>query len=131
MKTHDKTFRFIANHTNLTSVMTDHDLAALGDAFINFVHSLALSNKTGKATGVKVKGTLLAEALRRSELREHMPSRMTTHKLADAAEALLVYAWLHGCVTIEESVATLEEKSDIVEGLTQLLRKAKDRVKLS
>ena len=131
MKTYGKTFRFIATHTNLTSVMTDHDLAALGDAFINFVHSLALSNKTGRAAGSKVKGTLLAEALRRAELREHMPSRMTTHKLADAAEALLVYAWLNGCVTIEESVATLEENSDSIEGLTLLLKKAKSRIKLS
>jgi hypothetical protein len=111
--------------------MTDHDLAALGDAFINFVHSLALSNKTGRAAGSKVKGTLLAEALRRAELRKHMPSRMTTHKLADAAEALLVYAWLQGCVTIEESVATLEENSDSIEGLTLLLKKVKSRVKLS
>jgi len=131
LKTKSKAYHFIATHTSLTAVLTDHNLAALGDAFVNFVYSLALSNRTGKAAGAKVKGTLLAEALRRAELRKHMPSGMTTHKLADAAEALLVYAWLHGCVTIEESVATLEEDSDSIEGLTQLLKKAKNRIKLS
>lgn len=63
--------------------------------------------------------------------REFLPSRMTSHKLADAAEALLVYAWLNDCITLEESVTTLEKADELVAGLVRLLEKAKSRVRLS
>jgi hypothetical protein len=112
-------------------VLTDHKLASLGDSFINFAFSLALSEKKGAPEGKKVKGTLLAEALRRAGLREHLPSRMTSHMLADAAEALIVYAWLQGHITLEETVAILEKNDDPVEDLSHLLEKIRYRIKLS
>jgi hypothetical protein len=131
LKKHSRTFSFIESHQSLPEVLTDHDLASLGDAFINFTYSLALSNKKGKPLGKKVKGSLLAEALRRTGLREYLPSSLSSHTLADAAEALLVYAWLHDCITLEESVAILEKNDDPAEGLTQLLKLAKGKIKLS
>jgi hypothetical protein len=109
--------------------MTDHNLASLGDTYINFVYSLATSNKTCKPTGAKVKGTVLAEALKKARLREHLPSRMTRHRLADAAEALIVYAWLNNCIKLDESVAILEKTNDSTNGLSQLLTTIKDRIK--
>ncbi|MCW3994326.1 MAG: hypothetical protein NWE85_07175 [Candidatus Bathyarchaeota archaeon] len=109
--------------------MTDHKLASLGDAFINLVYSLALSNKKGQASGVKVKGHVLAEAIKKAGLRKHMPSRITRHMLADAAEALVVYGWLHHYITLEETMETLEKTEDLVEGLSQLLRTISDRIK--
>jgi len=115
----------------MTEVLTDHELASLGDAYVNFVYSLALSIRTMQPSGRKVKGIALAEALRKAELRKPLPSRMTSHKLADAAEALLVYAWLSGCITLEESVTTLEEADELVAGLVRLLEKAKSRIRLS
>jgi hypothetical protein len=51
--------------------------------------------------------------------------------LADAAEALIVYAWLKNCITLEESVATLEKSEDLAEGLNQLLQTIMRRIKLS
>jgi hypothetical protein len=48
--------------------------------------------------------------------------------LADAAEALTVYAWLHNYVTLEESVTMLEKAEDLVEGISQLLLTIKDRI---
>jgi hypothetical protein len=110
-------------------VLADHKLASLGDAFINLVYSLALSNKKGQPSGAKVKGRALAEALRKAGLRKYMPSRITRHMLADAAEALAVYAWLHHYVTLEESTEKLEKTEDLVEGLSQLLLTIKDRIK--
>jgi hypothetical protein len=56
---------------------------------------------------------------------------MTSHILADAAEALIVYAWLQGHITLEETMAKLEENNDPVESLTLLLKKTKCRIKLS
>jgi hypothetical protein len=118
-------------HDSLASVLTDHRLAALGDAFINFAYSLALSNRRGVPSGAKVKGSLLAEGLRRAGLRRYLPSRITRHVLADAAEALIVYAWLRDCITLEETLTLLEKNEDLAEGLRELLEKIIHRIRLS
>jgi len=131
MKKHSRAFSFIKTYRNITEVLTDHKLASLGDTYINFVYSLALSNKKGKPSGAKVKGSVLAEALKKAGLREHLPSRMTRHMLADAAEALIVYAWLHNYITLDESVAIIEKTNDLTDGLSQLLATIKSRVKFS
>ncbi|NWF87430.1 hypothetical protein HXY32_06455 [Candidatus Bathyarchaeota archaeon] len=124
-------YTFTKKYRNLTQILTDHDLASLGDAYINFVYSLALSNRRKKPSGAKVKGSMLAEAVRKAGLRGYLPARMTRHMLADAAEALTVYAWLHGDITLEECVALLEKDGDIVNGLSQMLVMIKERTKFS
>ncbi|OGD44061.1 hypothetical protein A3K79_02250 [Candidatus Bathyarchaeota archaeon RBG_13_46_16b] len=118
-------------HKSLNEVLEDHRLASLGDTYVNFVYSLALSQKNRKPIGVKVKGSILAEALRRAGLREHVSSSMSCHDLADAVEALLVYSWLNECVTLNESVKMLVESDDPIEGLRQLLERIKSRITLS
>jgi hypothetical protein len=119
------------DYSSLPQILADRKLASLGDAYINFVYSLALSKRKGKPSGAKVKGTALAEALRKAGLREHLPSRIDKHILSDAAEALVVYAWLQNLLTLEESVEILEKTDSLVEGLTQLLLKVKEKIKLS
>ena len=131
MKKRVRTFSFIKTHENINEVLTSHKLASLGDAYINLVYSLALSNRKGQPSGAKVKGTVLAEAIKKAGLREYLPSRMTRHMLADAAEALIVYALLHNCITIEESVTTLEKTDDPIDGFNQLLATIKTRAKFS
>lgn len=126
-----KFFSFIKAYETLNEVLKDHKLASLGDAYINFAYSLALSNRKREPSGAKIKGSALAEAFKKAELRRYLPSRMTRHMLADAAEALLVYAWLHNYITLEETVATLENTDDPVEGLRQLLIKIKNKIKFS
>ncbi|NWG11862.1 hypothetical protein HXY33_08990 [Candidatus Bathyarchaeota archaeon] len=124
------TYTFTKKRHNLTQILTDHDLASLGDAYVNFAYSLALSDRIGKPSGAKTKGSMLAEALRKAGLRKYLPSRMTRHMLADAAEALIVYAWLDGDITLEECVVVLEKDDDITSGLSQLLNIIKTRIKL-
>jgi len=131
LKQHDRSFHFTKTYRSITEVLTDHELASLGDAYTNFAYSLALSNRRKEPSGAKVKGGVLAEAIKRAGLREHLPSRMTRHKLADAAEALIVYAWLHNYVTLEESIATLEKAEDAMDGFGQLLTTIKKRVRFS
>jgi len=121
----------VKERDSLAAVLNDHKLAALGDAFINFAYSLALSNKRGVPSGARVKGSFLAEGLRRAGLRSYAASRVNRHDLADAAEALIVYAWLRDCITLEESVALLEKSEDLAEGIRELLEKIVHRVKLS
>jgi len=131
LKKQSKTFPFTKTYTDITKILTNHKLASLGDTYINFTYSLALSNKKGEPTSAKVKGSTLAKALKKAGLREHMPARMSRHKLADAAEALTVYAWLQNYITLEESVKILEKTDDSVEGFNQLLTKIKNRIKFS
>lgn len=127
----EKVFYPAKVYCRFSEVLTDHGLAALGDAYINFVCSLALSKRKGEPTGAKVKGSALSEALRSAGLRAYLPSRMNRHSLADAAEALLVYAWLYDYVTLNDCVNVLEKASDLVDGLNQLLIKIKNEVRLS
>jgi len=122
--------RFLKNYDSLPQVLADKPLAALGDAYVNFVYSLALSKKMGKPRGKKVKGAPLAEALRKAGLRQFLPSRIDKHVLSDAAEAFLVYAWLSNVITLEESVGVLEKTSDLEDGVTRLLLRAKEKIRL-
>jgi hypothetical protein len=115
---------------SLKEILTDHGLASLGDSYVNFVYSLVLSNRKREPEGTKVKGSILAEALRRAGLREQLPSRMSRHALADAAEALIVYAWLNDCLTLDECIRAVGKTNDSVEGFTCVLVAAKERITL-
>ena len=115
---------------SLSQILMDQPLAALGDAYVNFIYSLALSRKMGRPMGKKVKGALLAEALRKARLRQFLPSRIDKHVLSDAAEALLVYAWLNNFITLEYSIEVLEKTENLDNGLASLLLLAKEKVML-
>ena len=118
-------------HKTLREVMMDRDLASLGDAYTNFVYSLALSNQEGKPVGKKVKGEILAEAIKKAGLRNQLPPKMTRHTLADTAEALIVYAWLKDHMTVAESVSILAKAPDSVKGFCNLLSTMVARIKFS
>lgn len=60
-----------------------------------------------------------------------MPSRINRHILANAAEAVILYAWLYDYITLDDSVATLEKSDNLVEGLSQLLVIIKSKIKFS
>jgi hypothetical protein len=124
----NRLFRFHTVRGGLAEVMLDRGLASLGDAYVNFVYSLALSNGKRKPFGGRARGDVLAQALRRAGLRACLGSGMTRHRLADAAEALLVYGWLNSFVTLDECVAVIEKAGDAVEGFTALLGTVKNRV---
>lgn len=123
-------FEFVPQYESLSQVLMDQKLASLGDAYVNFLYSLALSKKKGEPTGTKVKGRLLAEAFKKAGLRKFLPSRIDRHKKADAAEALIVYAWIRGSMTMEEGLKILEQNGDKVEAFSLLLLTAKRKLNL-
>jgi hypothetical protein len=123
-------FAFAPQYESLSQVLMDQKLASLGDAYVNFLYSLALSKKRGEPTGTKVKGRLLADAFEKAELRKFLPSRIDRHKKADAAEALIVYAWMRGSMTMEEGLKILEQNGDNVEVFSLLLLTAKRKLDL-
>ena len=122
--------KFLPKYKKLSDILMDQKLAKLGDAYINFLYSLALSKKQKEATGIKVKGRLLADAFKKAGLRDLLPSRIDLHKQANAAEALIVYAWIQGKITLEEGLEILKQNDDSVEAFRTLLLIAKNRVEM-
>ena len=108
--------------------MSDHKLASLGDAYVNFIYSLALSRRTGLPEGAKVQSLLLAEALKRANLRGFLPSRTDRHKQADGAESILVFVWIKGLMSIEEAVNILSQNEDQTEAFCSLMLAAKKKL---
>jgi hypothetical protein len=126
----EKFLSFSPKHKSLEAILTDHKLASLGDAYVNFVYSIALSKRKGEAAGTKVNSRILSQALKKAKLKEFTPKRSDRHKLADAAEALIVYAWIQGAISIEESITMLSSSENTIAAFTDLLLLAKDRLKL-
>jgi hypothetical protein len=124
--------------TTLPEIALDRGLAKIGDGFVNLVYSLAKSQTLQTITGWKVSTEVLAKALHTSDLRRHLPSRLTAHQRADAVEAILGYLWLSNSVTLGEVVETLTqemssaaftsraaEKREAIQAFTKLLLKIK------
>ncbi len=112
----------------MTEIMIDSNLAAFGDAWANLIYSIYVSYKCESLTGTRVGSRILSEALKQADLRNLMPSRVTRHKLADAAEALLGYAWLQEFISINESIDLLLRGDEIIDAFTILLLEIKKRL---
>ena len=123
-------FKFMKQYQNLNEILMDQKLAKLGDAYVNFIYSLALSQKKGMPTGIKVKGRLLAEAFKKAGLRKYLSTRIDRHKQADAAEALIVYTWIKDLISINESLEILRNNENEIEALTCLLVTAKSKIEI-
>jgi len=116
-------FPFVPKHRSLTEIMRDNNLASLGDAFVNFVYSLALSLREGKPVGGKLNNATLASALKKAGLRQMLPFRMDRHRQANAAEALIVYAWLVGLLSLKEILRIISNSKNIEDSWETLLQK--------
>lgn len=121
---------FISEHRTLRQILMDHKLAALGDAYVNFLFSLAESEKSHEPVGARVDNNRLAAALRKAGLRKILPSRTSRHEQADAAEALIVYAWIRNVMPIEEAVNVLERCEDESQAFCSLILTAKEKLNL-
>jgi Ribonuclease III len=117
------------NEDTLRQVMRNKQLASLGDAFVNFVYSLALTQANGKPQSVKVSDRILANAFKLSDLRKYLGTRISKKDLANASESLLVDAYQKKLITIEESVKILsEDPNGLQAGLSELMKLAAERI---
>jgi hypothetical protein len=104
-------------------------LAKLGDAYVNFVFSLGRSKALEQPQGIKVSDRILAEALRRSGLRQELPHRTTRPDCANAVEALLVYGYLNELVSLEETVEQIAAATDSpVELFVRLIKAVAEKI---
>jgi len=112
----------LKSYSSLQELLLDKDLAGLGDAYVNFVYSLAMSQKHGHPMGAKVNNQVLANAVETSGLRKFLPHRVDRHARGNAAEALLVFAWLQDMQEFEDCIKALSRKDDSTQGFVSLLR---------
>ncbi len=110
-------------------ILLDKNLARLGDAFINFVFSLAITEVENCPTGIKVSDKILAEAARKSGLRKILPNRADRGLIANAVEALTVYVWLKRLIMLDESVNILKASiRDPAQAISNLVSEAIERI---
>jgi hypothetical protein len=118
----------LKSYNSIEEILLDKDLASLGDSYVNFVYSLAMSKKCGRPTGAKVNNRILATAVDASGLRKFLPRRVDRHNRGNAAEALLVLAWLQDLLEMEDCIKVLTEKEDVAKAFAILLRQAMDKL---
>jgi len=112
----------IKKYGSIGELLLDKDLAALGDSYINFVYSLAMSKRFNRPMGAKVDNQTLAEAVTKSGLRKFLPHRVDRHTRGNAAEALLVYAWLGDLLDFDDCTEVLSKEEDVAEAFANLLK---------
>lgn len=111
----------LKSYDSLKELLLDKDLAGLGDAYVNFVYSLAMSQKHGHPMGAKVNNQVLAEAVEESGLRRLLPHRVDRHTRGNAAEALLVFAWLQDIHEFEDCIQMLSKEDNLTKAFAVLL----------
>ena len=114
--------------TTISSVMQDRKLASLGDAYINLVYSMALTEISGEPRGVKVSDRILSHAFKEAGLREYLGARQSRKDFANASEALLIETFRKGLMTVDESVKIISQKPNLTDGVADLLKTALKRL---
>ena len=94
-------------HETVEEIMNDKGLAKVGDGIVNLCYSLAKSKVLGHATGDKVRDSVLARAIRATEVYRHISRRTDVGKAADAYEAIIAYLWMKNKITVQGMVDTL------------------------
>jgi len=112
----------------ISSIMQDRKLASLGDAYVNLVYSMALTQVSGEPRGVKVSDRILSHAFKAAGLRNYLGARQSRKDFANASEALLIETFRKGLVTIDESVTIITQKEDLPDGIADLLKTAVERL---
>lgn len=113
---------FRKKYSSLTEVLLDKDLAKIGDALVNFIFSLAVSNTMKQPHNVRVSSLTLSTALKKSGLRELLPHRINRHDQANAVEALVMYAWITKIFSLSELLQILEsEAQNPIEAFSKVL----------
>ncbi len=100
-------WKAFVHHESVESIMNDKGLAKVGDNLINFIYSLAKSVVLGQTTGEKVRDSVLARAIRATDVYNHISRRTDAGRAADAYEAIMAYLWMTGKITIQQAVESL------------------------
>ncbi len=99
------------NQAELRRILTDKNLAQLGDAILNFTLSAAITRTSGRPAGRRVRNSLLTPIIDGSSLKQSLPIRASRHDRANAFEALTGHLWLQGKVHADDVISVMEKAS--------------------
>jgi hypothetical protein len=121
----------LSNNREFHDVLSNPKLARLGDAYVNFLFSLALTQATGTPVGIKVSDKVLFEAAKNSGVRPFLSRRMKRGQVANVVEALIVNSWLKRSLSLEEMTSIISNSIDslpdaVAELLKQILKKMRN-----
>jgi hypothetical protein len=100
-------------HETVEEIMNDKGLAKVGDGIVNLCYSLAKSKVLGHTTGDKVRDSVLARAIRATNVYRHISRRTDVGKAADAYEAIVAYLWMKNTITVQGMVDSLVKTLDL------------------
>jgi CRISPR/Cas system CSM-associated protein Csm2 small subunit len=126
-----ESFETLKKYDCLQELLLDKDLARLGDAYVNFVYSISVSQRNRKPTGAKVNNQILSDAVEKSQLRKFLPHRVDRHTRSNAAESLLVFAWLNGILELNDCVHILSRSEEPTEAFSNLLKEVLKKLDVS
>ncbi|MFW9805750.1 MAG: ribonuclease III family protein [Candidatus Thorarchaeota archaeon] len=100
-------------HETIEEIVNDKGLAKVGDGIVNLCYSLAKSRVLGYATGAKVRDSVLARAIRATEVYRHISRRTDIGKAADAYEAIIAYLWMKDRISVQSMVDVLTQNLNL------------------
>lgn len=102
---------------SLRSVLESKELGHLGDFLVNFIYTTVRIGKYGKQGSIHVWDNSLRDAMEIADLRSALGKKTKPDRVADAAEALVAYAYFTELMNLEEMIEYLTKhlnKSDFV-----------------
>ena len=119
-----------SQRSNLSDLLLDKNLAKLGDSYINFLYSIAMTITKKEPTGIKVSDRLLALAAKEAGMRVLLPKRTPIGRVADAVEVLLIHSVISGSLKMKDMIEILlESEDDTITGFKNIIIKALSKVK--
>lgn len=106
-----KTRLSLKNLDPISDMILDKGLARLGDSYLNFLYSLALSEARGEPTGVRVTDKVLIEVAKATGIKSKLPKRTPGGRVADSIEALIAYTWLKGALDFKDMMEIFRRMS--------------------
>jgi hypothetical protein len=120
----------LLSNREFQQILKNRRLARLGDAYVNFLFSLALTKASGIPVGVKVSDRILFEAAKNSGIRPLLPRRIKRGEVANVIEALVVDSWMRKSLELNEMVDIISKNSDnLTEAATQLVKSILERMR--
>ena len=120
----------LLSNREFQQILKNRRLARLGDAYVNFLFSLALTKASGIPVGVKVSDRILFDAAKNSGIRPLLPRRIKRGEVANVIEALVVDSWMRKSLELDEMVDIISKNSDdLTEAATQLVKTILERMR--
>jgi hypothetical protein len=120
----------LAGNLEFQEILRNRKLARLGDAYVNFLFSLALTKATGIPVGVKVSDRVLFEVAKKTGIRPLLPKRIKRGEVANAIEAIIIDSYMRRSLELDEMTDIISKNPDnITEAATQLVKRILERIR--